>query len=267
MIVCLNCNHQNPEGAVQCESCYTPLQAADLSICPRCHAPIQPDAKFCGQCGFNLNVEPPAEIEATDIKALVPPSSPPLPPIPDLVAFDSPATPEPLESPLLDEQTDFVAPFGSPASPAAVSPTPMHLPATVASPPTVAAPADNMATTPLVMAPLTQLQVQVAELLHMQSNVALEIPQHLPIVHIGKPNERVPPDIDVSGFAHSDIVSRSHADIRHEGDAYYIEDVGSSNGTYINNILLPVGNRHRLRTGDRISLGKGDLVTFMFKLV
>ncbi|HBK23052.1 MAG TPA: phosphopeptide-binding protein, partial [Planktothrix sp. UBA10369] len=25
MIVCPNCSHPNPEGATQCEACYTPL--------------------------------------------------------------------------------------------------------------------------------------------------------------------------------------------------------------------------------------------------
>ncbi|MFM6181062.1 MAG: zinc-ribbon domain-containing protein, partial [Dolichospermum sp.] len=25
MIVCPNCNHPNPDGAVQCEACYSPL--------------------------------------------------------------------------------------------------------------------------------------------------------------------------------------------------------------------------------------------------
>ena len=86
------------------------------------------------------------------------------------------------------------------------------------------------------------------------------------MIHIGKPNDRIPPDIDVSGFSNSEIVSRIHADIRVEGDSHYIEDVGSSNGTYINNSPLLPGNRHRLRPGDRISLGKGDLVTFLFQL-
>lgn len=94
----------------------------------------------------------------------------------------------------------------------------------------------------------------------------LEIPQHLTLVHIGKPNDRIPPDVDVSGFPDSEIVSRVHADIRAEGDAFYIEDTGSSNGTYVNNLPLPLGNRHRLRTGDRISLGKGDKVSFLFQV-
>jgi pSer/pThr/pTyr-binding forkhead associated (FHA) protein len=114
--------------------------------------------------------------------------------------------------------------------------------------------------------PATQLQQQTAKLVHVQSQTLLEIPQNLPVIHIGKPNDLVPPDIDVSGFANAEIVSRTHANIRPEGDAYYIEDVGSSNGTYINNIPLPKGNRHRLRPGDRIALGKGDMVSFIFQL-
>ncbi|MFN7516833.1 MAG: FHA domain-containing protein, partial [Dolichospermum sp.] len=112
----------------------------------------------------------------------------------------------------------------------------------------------------------TQLQQVVARLFHVQANQEIELPQNLSVIHIGKPNDRIPPDIDVSGFANSEIVSRIHADIRIEGDACYIEDAGSSNGTYINNLPLLPGNRHRLRPGDRISLGKGDLVTFLFQL-
>lgn len=119
---------------------------------------------------------------------------------------------------------------------------------------------------PVVSSSKTQLQQQIAKLFHVQTNTLIELPPTLSVVHIGKPNDRIPPDVDVAGFPNSEIVSRIHADIRIEGDAYYIEDVGSSNGTYINNMPLLPGNRHRLRMGDRIALGKGDLVTFLFQL-
>jgi pSer/pThr/pTyr-binding forkhead associated (FHA) protein len=109
------------------------------------------------------------------------------------------------------------------------------------------------------------LQVQSVQLLHIQTNTQIELPSNLSVIHMGKPNDQIPPDIDVSGFPNSEIVSRVHADIRVEGDSYFIEDVGSSNGTYVNHTPLPRGNRHRLRTGDRISLGKGDQVTFLFQ--
>ncbi|HHP7245543.1 MAG TPA: FHA domain-containing protein, partial [Elainellaceae cyanobacterium] len=105
-----------------------------------------------------------------------------------------------------------------------------------------------------------------AQLIHIRTDTPIEIPPHLSVAHVGKPNDRIPPDIDVSGFPDSEVVSRVHADIRIEAGIYYIEDVGSSNGTYINNIALPIGNRHRLRPGDRIALGKGDKVSFLFQL-
>jgi pSer/pThr/pTyr-binding forkhead associated (FHA) protein len=210
MIVCPNCNHQNPEGAVQCEACYTPLPAT--MQCPSCSATVQADASFCGQCGFNLRTAAVSHPETPE--AIVNLS-------PDLIELDPLVPPDPLG--------------GFPPVPA----------------PTSSA---------------TQLQQQSAKLLHLQTNVVIELPPGLPVVHLGKPNDRIPPDVDVSGFPDSEIVSRIHADIRIEGDSYFIEDVGSSNGTYINNAPLPLGNRHRLRAGDRISLGKGDKVSFLFQL-
>ena len=343
MIVCPNCNHQNPEGSTQCENCYTPLP--QTTSCPNCGASVQTDATFCGQCGFNLQIEmiepvmemsenseeyqelshtydtesteyvPPAVMESAlqspwdeeekpvtlseeinpwerkETEVMRPEQSP--------FAVDSPwdnqessEESEDLEQ-SLEESEDLLdlvnamenstasnsveteeeaEPFSAvpplweepkvsgnqeenlsfsppPAEPQVVVPKP-EMPSPVSS-------SFNSA---------TQLQVQTAKLLHVQTNTILEIPPNLDVVHIGKPNSQIPPDIDASGFANSDIVSRIHADIRIEGDAYFIEDVGSSNGTYINHNPLLVGNRHRLRSGDRIALGKGDLVTFIFQI-
>ncbi|PZO09367.1 MAG: peptide-binding protein, partial [Leptolyngbya foveolarum] len=55
MITCPNCNHQNPDGANQCEACYTPLP--NLVACPSCGNEIQANASFCGQCGADLRAE------------------------------------------------------------------------------------------------------------------------------------------------------------------------------------------------------------------
>jgi pSer/pThr/pTyr-binding forkhead associated (FHA) protein len=142
-------------------------------------------------------------------------------------------------------------PTTPPVSAAAISSPPVAVEASVLETPT-----------PTVA---TQLQRAAYHLLHLQTNSVLEIPPHLSVVHIGKPNDKVPPDLDVSGFPCSEVVSRIHANLRLDGDSYYIEDIGSANGTYINHNSLPKGNRHLLRAGDRISLGKGDLVTFIFQ--
>lgn len=255
MIVCPNCNHQNPDGANQCEACYTPLPST--TNCPQCGTVVQTDASFCGQCGFNLQSNSSAKGEEETIAPATVAMTPPLQvAAPDLIEPEPLVKPDPLpvSSPAPDPAS------ASPAAQAVVPPTVTSEPEIAPSPPP--APANP----PGYSSSQTRIQQQTAKLWHLQAKTEIELPQNLSIVHIGKPNDQIPPDIDVSGFPNSEVVSRVHADIRVEGDAYYIEDVGSSNGTYINHIPLPKGNRHRLRSGDRISLGKGDLVTFLFQL-
>ncbi len=238
MIVCPNCSHQNPEGATQCEACYTPLPST--TSCPNCGTSVQSDASFCGQCGFSL--------QATSIPTMTNEENTP-PPLPDL--------PPDLEVPELEvPELEFPDPTPDLSSNPPDFPPPPPVP-DAPPPPPPPAPAGSAA---------TQLQLQTAQLLHVQTNAPIELPQNLAVIHMGKPGGPIPPDIDVSGFPDSAIVSRVHADIRMEGDAYYIEDVGSSNGTYINHSPLLPGNRHRLRAGDRIALGKEDKVTFIFQI-
>jgi len=214
MAVCQTCNHNNPEGATQCEACFTPLPV--LIPCPHCGNPVQNDATFCGNCGQTIDpsrlAAPPENAESESEEEMAP-----APAIAEENNQPIPSIPEP--------STD-------------VPPFPVG----------------------------TQLQPNTASLVHVQTQTTLEIPQGLMVIHLGKPNDKVPPDIDVSGFANSDVVSRIHADILIDGDNYFLEDIGSANGTYVNHTALPPGNRHLLRHGDRLSLGKGDLVTFIFQL-
>ncbi|MDZ8258346.1 FHA domain-containing protein [Nostoc sp. ChiQUE01b] len=290
MIVCPNCNHPNPDGAVQCEACYTPLPAT--TNCPSCGATVQADAAFCGQCGYNLHsagvphVHTPVATTVTpDIPVEVPALVPPDPLLellqPDALGISGSTNSRPPESSLPPTEV-AVPPEPAPQIPVAKSSPPEPVPTVVAQPvvsgqssiptppPVEPAPAPQAEVkepaAPTATAARTQLQQITARLIHVQSDRLIELPQNFSVIHIGKPNDRIPPDIDVSGFPNSEIVSRIHADIRVEGDAHYVEDVGSSNGTYINNLPLLPGNRHRLRPGDRISLGKGDLMTFLFQL-
>ncbi|WP_019507731.1 FHA domain-containing protein [Pleurocapsa sp. PCC 7319] len=343
MITCPSCNHQNPEGSLQCENCYTPLPAT--ISCPNCGASVQTDATFCGQCGFNLQAENPlttTSLEETVVGSL-PDIDVSLESLEEISVSEeislSEAQPDilpetamssPIQSPWDDDeeegmtigQTQFVdnevpeiestevinfassipdldnsdkshsesvnesqpntnmpweldSPDLDESKPAGVALEPEveiePLSSSADSAPvqteTSSSPVPEPTFAPVnTMSGATQLQIQRANLLHLQTNTTIEIAPNLDVVHIGKPNGQIPPDIDVAGFPDSEIVSRVHADIRIEGDAYYIEDVGSSNGTYINHAPLLRGNRHRLRPGDRIALGKGDLVTFIFQL-
>jgi hypothetical protein len=350
MITCPNCNHQNPEGALQCEACYTPLPA--MVSCPSCHTPVQADASFCGQCGndlrgLNLSEQvsgssesggihptqasnlsgsnlPDSEMKTQNFLVTEPDTSAASAPsaastvvsgsvsgsmsgsvsgeweesslsslevevpsaLPDQVELDPLVIPDPIggvsgvsgasmggaagtneletseaESPPVSspEATPEAAPAANAPEPVAPEPTPAAAPDPLAN-----VPAASSAPPPRPMQ-ATQLQTLSSRLRQVQTNTTIEIPRQLSLVRIGKPNDQMPPDIDVSGFPDSEVVSRVHANLRVEGDTYYIEDVGSSNGTYINGLPLAVGNRHRLRPGDRIALGKGDKVSFVFE--
>ncbi|NEQ40021.1 MAG: FHA domain-containing protein [Okeania sp. SIO3I5] len=271
MIVCPQCHQENPDGAKICENCSYPLPVT--TNCPNCGAVVQADAAFCGQCGFDLKAsagkeegEVSSETDPAVMPTIVSPISGadidiPSVDIPDLDQPEPLVTPEPLVSGTVNLEKS-----SNPNTPDPIEEE--ELPPTIAVSTPVA--------TPVVSSPSptggkaipakTQLQEQSAKLLHIRTDTDIELPVNLSVIHIGKPNDRVPPDIDVSGFPDSEVVSRSHADIRVEGDSYYIEDTGSSNGTYINNNPLTKGNRHKLRPGDRISLGKGDLVSFLFQV-
>jgi ribosomal protein L40E len=279
MIVCPNCKHDNPEGATNCEACYTALPAT--KACPACGASIQLDATFCGQCGHNLR-----DPESKAPILLPPPATPAigspsqtasvgLPPTvltspePDLVAKTPPVVAPDPEIPPTPIEPAAVVPVEAeaeaekielPSAPLPVEPVsePVPEPATVASTPEP----EIETTAPPVTTPTQPVTWQ---LLHLQTNTLLDIPPQLSVVHIGKPNDRIAPDIDVSQFPCAEVVSRIHANIRIEAENYYIEDIGSANGTYINHNVLAKGNRHLLRSGDRIGLGKGDLVTFLFQ--
>ena len=65
------------------------------------------------------------------------------------------------------------------------------------------------------------------------------------------------PDVDLDSDDPEAKVSRRHARIARRDDDYFIEDLGSTNGTFINRgrRLLP-GDRQTLRDGDEIIVGK-----------
>jgi hypothetical protein len=78
-------------------------------------------------------------------------------------------------------------------------------------------------------------------------------------IHIGRwdADNGVFPDVDLDTDDPEAKVSRRHARIIRYGDQYLIEDLGSTNGTFVNRgrRLLP-GNRQVINDGDEIIVGK-----------
>ena len=73
------------------------------------------------------------------------------------------------------------------------------------------------------------------------------------------------PDVDLDSDDPEAKVSRRHARITMNDGKYYLEDLGSTNGTFVNRgKRLPPGTRQQLNDGDEIIVGK----TFLrFQLV
>lgn len=74
------------------------------------------------------------------------------------------------------------------------------------------------------------------------------------------PLSNIFPEVDLSRFDPQTKVSRRHARIWRDGEAYRVEDLGSVNGTVINDIIrLEPRRPHTLDSGDRIKLGETTL--------
>jgi hypothetical protein len=79
----------------------------------------------------------------------------------------------------------------------------------------------------------------------------------------GKSRPLTKPEVVLGRSREADIrladpnVSRKHAAIRRIGSAYWVADLGSTNGTLVNGRRV---TRHELEDGDRITLGSTELV-------
>jgi hypothetical protein len=95
--------------------------------------------------------------------------------------------------------------------------------------------------------------------IHRGRSVGKEFPLSEDEAHIGRwdADGGIFPDVDLDSDDPEAKVSRRHARITRRSGQYYIEDLGSTNGTFINRgrRLLP-GDRQPLRDGDEVIVGK-----------
>lgn len=95
--------------------------------------------------------------------------------------------------------------------------------------------------------------------IHRGRSVGKEFPLCEEESHIGRwdADGGIFPDVDLDSDDPEAKVSRRHARITRRGGQYYIEDLGSTNGTFVNRgrRLLP-GDRQGLRDGDEVIVGK-----------
>lgn len=78
------------------------------------------------------------------------------------------------------------------------------------------------------------------------------------VLHVGRTDRsaNVFPDIDLESDGGQNAgVSRRHVRISRQPDGYYLEDLGSINGSFLNRRRLSPGNPTELKDGDEVRLG------------
>lgn len=119
-------------------------------------------------------------------------------------------------------------------------------------------PLGAMASNPSLKAGRLTAKLVVAGTAELDSAFVLQKDSNL--VGRADPHSNIFPEIDLSKFDRETKVSRRHARIWVEGDTFLVEDLGSVNGTVINDSVRLAPRQPRvLDSGDRIRLGETTL--------
>jgi hypothetical protein len=219
--------HVNPDNATFCDECGEPLPAAQslsLGDEPTVVAPTS---------------TPDADVDAT-IKATHPPISP---------AMD--AT-ESVPSPSAAEEEDVTLP--APSAPAASAPAPAPAP----TPEPVAAPAWTPPPAPVPPPPAPVAAPAQPHLIVEGNGTTFDLSGKNTFV-LGRedPPSNSFPDFDLTPYgAEEGGVSRLHARLTLSGDVWSIEDLESTNFTFINRKRVTPKTPTPLNDGDEIRLGR-----------
>jgi serine/threonine protein kinase len=96
------------------------------------------------------------------------------------------------------------------------------------------------------------------------TNDGLDIPLEKEETIIGRshPRDAITPDVDLSalGVEHARTASRRHCRLFIDNGTFFLEDLGSMNGTRVNDAALQPGNVQRLEPGDLINAGRVELI-------
>jgi predicted amidophosphoribosyltransferase len=272
MPVCPSCGSQQPDGAAFCDECgaklgevapaafppaAAPAQPAPTTVvttCPVCGASVMPGEPFCNNCGAALGPAAP----------LPPPQAAmPIPPPATVLAGAPAAGPVcPSCGAQLEPGSQFCDMCGAPVSAAGPPPPPLA-PAPV--PPPAPTPTPPPQPSPMAPAPSPAYPPGPAvqgRLVVQGTNATLPFPPGKTEVIVGRedPVSGIFPDIDLTDHGGDEGgVSRRHARIFVQGTQVLIEDLNSTNYTYVSQQKLTPGQPHPLNDGDEVRIGRVKL--------
>ena len=271
-----------------------------MQKCPDCHAQIDDEAVFCDQCGFQLKPRP--EKRAAPPAPEMPPANPEPPAPMESISRSCPVCgyfnlPGEAYCTNCGSQLTSMPAISSPGEPFAAAANLACPSCGAQNPPgeafcqvcgfglaaavidAVAVQGDSTpveieeappSTSPPAASPFeTAAAIAVPGRLHSPAtDDSLPLPAKVEII-IGRsdPERGIYPDVDLSaaGFVPSSVissVSRQHVRLVVQGIQVFIEDLNSTNSTFLNRQKLQPGQRYLLNTGDELRLGGVHLVFY-----
>ncbi|HZQ08544.1 MAG TPA: FHA domain-containing protein [Anaerolineae bacterium] len=267
MITCPNCHTENQAGSAFCDNCgfalanesstpqatapspaaaspsASPLRAQKEMIkCAVCGTENDPSNTYCENCGSPLTA-PAASA-----------SNSPLP-LPTPTASATPSSPAPAVS--------TPPPTASaPAQPAPNVNLPDEIPASMLNPaPPAVMPTPVPNVRPKIILPTPSNQPPPAghpRLVLVSSGTYFDLDGYSELL-IGRvdPTSDIFPEVDLTAHGGDEGgVSRRHARITLAGNQYFVEDLDSSNGSWLGTSRLVAKTRTPLNHGDQLRLGK-----------
>jgi hypothetical protein len=230
--------------------------------CPFCHFENEEGALFCEQCKSDLaGVEPavPVHVAHPVVEPMAAETAPLVAPVVEAVVAEAVvaeaivAEAVPVEALATEAIVPNIAPMPATPEPppAPAEPTASAPPAAAAPPPPAAAPAPGGAIPAGAEPRLLVLRGQ-------KRNV--EYPLYEGHNFIGRADEK-PVDIDLEDQEPPDRIwsSRQHALVTFENGQLTIEDLNSSNGTFVNRSKIYPGQRTPLSVNDVVQIGTVQL--------
>jgi len=226
---CLICSEDNLEGATYCEQCGGKLPAGTDEQ-PEAPLSEPPVGKYCETCGKPRPAGPPGGSEA-------PPSASPVQPVQiqggmircSICERVNPATAEYCEDcgkALGEAQTSL----------------------------------ENAEAPPSQHVSMAHPQESYSRLALVSGGKELALGRDVMIIGRRSPADGIYPDVDLTDDDPEAYISRRHGQVVKSGSQYAFEDLGSGNGSFINNARLTKGFRQILKDGDRLILGKIEMI-------
>jgi uncharacterized OB-fold protein len=262
---CPQCGNEVSADAIFCDQCGAKLEAAAAPspgsvICPVCGAGNVPGEAFCYACGASLEAPAPAEAP--------PPSAAPV------EAAAAPGTTCPVCGAEVTPGDEFCGDCGASLAPAPAeaeaaapvveAPAPPPAEAEPAPPPP---PAPEVAPAPPPPAEAEPAPPPVAVPTGQPYLVVVDSGAHIPLpagaeINIGRedPVSDIYPEVDLTPHGGEEGgVSRLHTKITVEGDKFFVEDLDSTNFTFVNKQKLTPKVRQPLSDGDEVRCGRVSL--------